>query len=72
MGEFLFGAGQLLCIAGLLYGAYFSITFRSDEEPRRGARSGAKEIRSGLQKLTSAQNPTAWDRMASHSAMSDL
>ena len=72
MGELLFAAGQILCIAGLLYGAYFSITFRPDEEPRRGAASGARGLAKKLQKFSAPQNATTWDRMASHSAMSDL
>ncbi len=35
MVDFLFAAGQALCIVGLLYGAYVSITFRPDEDVAR-------------------------------------
>jgi len=31
--DFLFGLGQVLCIIGLLCGAYFSITYVDREEP---------------------------------------
>ena len=33
MVEFLVGVAQAACIAGLLYGAYLSITYRDDGEP---------------------------------------
>ena len=69
MGELLFAAGQLLCIAGLLYGAYFSITFRAEDD---GPRRGAQGIAPKTQKLGSAQHPTGWERMASRSALGDL
>lgn len=35
MADFLFAGGQLLCSAGLLYGAFLCITFRPDENVRR-------------------------------------
>ena len=31
MADFLFALGQVLCILGLLYGAYLSITYRQDD-----------------------------------------
>ena len=31
--DYLFGLGQVICIVGLLYGAYLSITYAGREEP---------------------------------------
>jgi len=35
MADILFAGGQLFCIAGLLYGAFLTMTFRPDEKVRR-------------------------------------
>ena len=35
MLDILFAGGQLLCIAGLIYGAFLTITFRRPEKARR-------------------------------------
>jgi hypothetical protein len=35
--DFLYGLGQVVCIIGLLYGAYLSITYVEHADPRRAA-----------------------------------
>ena len=37
MVDFLFALGQVLCVLGLLYGAYLCITFAPEEKPSKAA-----------------------------------
>jgi hypothetical protein len=55
--DFLYGLGQVICIIGLLYGAYLSITYAGPAGPSDGEAAAT---------TPRAQSNTAYDALTSH------
>ena len=59
--DYLFGLGQVICIVGLLYGAYLSITYADRDGPRYV--SGAEPP---LEAQPQIRPHTGYDALTSH------